>query len=63
RDPTALFSANAFPMRHRDIIYVANADSIEFIKFADFILSITGLAAGVSGDILGTRDAVRALGN
>ena len=63
RNPGILFTANEFPMRHRDIIYVANADSIEFQKFADFVLSVTGLAAGVTGDILGTRDAVRALGN
>ena len=33
RDPSALFSANAFPMRHRDIIYVANAPAAEFRKF------------------------------
>ena len=63
QEPGILFTANEFPMRHRDIIYVANADSIEFQKFADFVLSVTGLAAGVTGDILGTRDAIRALGN
>ena len=63
RDPAILFAANEFPMRHRDILYVANADSIEFEKFADFVLSVTGLAAGVTGDIVGTRDAIRALGN
>ena len=63
RDPSALFTANEFPLRHRDIIYVANADSVEFSKFADFVLSVTGLAAGVSGDVLGTRNAIRALGN
>ena len=63
RNPGILFTANEFPMRHRDIIYVANADSIEFQKFADFVLSVTGLAAGVTGDIVGTRDAIRALGN
>ena len=63
RDPAAFFISNRFPIRHKDILYVANADSIEFQKFADFILSVTGLAAGVTSDIVGTRDAVRALGN
>ena len=63
RNPGILFTANEFPMRHRDIIYVANADSIEFQKFADFVLSVTGLAAGVTGDVLITRNAVRALGD
>src|SRR5262245_7113580 len=33
RDPSSFFLAQSFPMRHRDIIYVANAESVELTKF------------------------------
>lgn len=63
RDPSIFFSAGKFPMRHRDVIYVANADSVELEKFLGFIRLITSTAAGVTGDITATRDAIRALSN
>ena len=63
RDPSSFFFAQAFPMRHKDIIYVTNADAVEVIKFMDYVRSITSTVSGVSEDALATRDAVRALRN
>lgn len=63
RDPSVFFVADQFPMRHRDIIYVANADSVELDKFLSFVTLITGTVSGVATDALITRDAVRALGD
>jgi polysaccharide export outer membrane protein len=50
RDPSSFFFAQAFPMRHKDIIYVANADSVEVIKFLSFLRSITSTVAGIAED-------------
>jgi polysaccharide biosynthesis/export protein len=41
RDPSSFFFAQAFPMRHKDIIYVSNADSVEIGKFVDYLLIFT----------------------
>lgn len=62
RDPSVFFFTQQFPMRHRDAIYVANSDSVELEKFMFHTQAITSTIAGVSGDILSTRDAWRALG-
>lgn len=61
RDPAVFFVTHQFPMRHRDIIYVSNADAVEIDKFLSFIRLLTGSAAGISTDLVVTRDAVRAL--
>ena len=61
RDPSVFFAADQFPMRHKDIIYVANADSVEIDKFLGFVSLVTGTVSGVATDALITRDAVRAL--
>ena len=63
RDPSVFFFASQFPMRNRDIIYVANADSVEAEKFFAYVRLITGTIAGVATDATGTRDAARALAN
>jgi polysaccharide export outer membrane protein len=63
RDPSSLFFSQGFPMRHKDIIYVTNADSVEVTKFLSFLSTITSTTAGVAGDAVATRDAVRALRN
>jgi polysaccharide export outer membrane protein len=62
RDPSSFFFAQGFPMRHKDIIYVSNADAVEISKFLAFLRTITSTIAGVADDALVTRDAVRALG-
>jgi polysaccharide export outer membrane protein len=50
RDPSSFFFAQAFPMRHKDIVYVANADAVEVVKFLNFLRSITSTVAGVAED-------------
>ncbi len=62
RDPSSFFFAQSFPMRHKDIIYVSNADSVEITKFLFFLRTITSTVAGVADDALTTRDSIRALG-
>jgi polysaccharide export outer membrane protein len=37
-------------MRHKDIIYVSNADAVEVVKFLNFLRSITSTVAGVAED-------------
>ncbi len=58
RDPSSFFFAQKFPMRHKDVIYVSNADSIEVVKFMDYVRSITSTVSGVAGDSVLTKDAV-----
>ena len=52
RDPSSFFFAQSFSMRHKDLIYVSNADSVEVVKFFDYLRAITSTVAGVRGDIL-----------
>lgn len=59
RDPSSFFFAQRFPMRHKDAIYVANADSVELEKFLFHTRNITSTAAGVTTDVLTVRDATR----
>jgi polysaccharide export outer membrane protein len=63
RDPTVFFLTQQFQMRHRDAIYVANADSVELEKFLFHTRAITSTVAGVAEDALITRDSIRALGD
>lgn len=63
RDPSVFFLARGFRMRHRDAIYVANADSVELEKFLAHTTAITSTVSGVATDAVVTRDAVRALRN
>jgi polysaccharide export outer membrane protein len=59
RDPSSFFFAQKFPMRHKDVIYVSNADSVEVVKFLDFIRAMTSTVSGVAGDTVLTKDAIR----
>lgn len=59
RDPSGFFVAQRFPVRHKDVIYVATADSIEIVKFLDYLRAITSTVAGVGADIAVTRDLSR----
>lgn len=58
RDPSGFFVAQAFPVRHKDVIYVSNADSVEVVKFLDYARAVTSTVSGVSGDAVLTRDAI-----
>jgi polysaccharide biosynthesis/export protein len=59
RDPSSFFFAQGFPMRHKDVIYTSNADSVEVTKFLNFVRTITSTVSGVSGDAVLTGDAIK----
>lgn len=63
RDPSAFFMARNFTMNDKDVLYVANADSVELIKFLSIVNSISSTVRGVASDSVVTRDSVRALRN
>jgi hypothetical protein len=47
-----------FPMRHRDVIYVSNADSVEVTKFLDYLLALAGGASGPANDFWLVRQSI-----
>jgi polysaccharide export outer membrane protein len=59
RDPSSFFYAQSFQMRHKDIIYASNADSVEVIKFLAYVRSITSTVSGVASDVSLTKDLAR----
>ncbi|RPJ38172.1 MAG: polysaccharide export protein [Planctomycetaceae bacterium] len=59
RDPSSFFFAQRFPMRHKDIIYAANADSVEVVKFMNYLRSITATVAGTTTDAAITREIIK----
>ena len=54
RDPFSFFVAQKMEIRDKDLIYAANSDSTEVVKFLDYIRVITST---VSGGILDAKDA------
>ena len=58
-DPSSFFVTQRFPVRHKDIIYVANADSVEVVKFLAYLRAITSTVSGVATDGAVTRDVIR----
>ncbi|PTM41721.1 polysaccharide biosynthesis/export family protein [Bosea sp. 124] len=48
RDPANMFVASGFQMRDRDIIYVANSQSVDWLKFISFINSNVSFATNVA---------------
>jgi polysaccharide biosynthesis/export protein len=58
RDPSSFFFAQSFPMRHRDVIYVSNADSVEVTKFLDYLLALAGGASGPANDFWLVRQSI-----
>jgi polysaccharide biosynthesis/export protein len=63
KDPSAFFVAQRFPMRHKDVIYAASANSVELEKFMAHSQAVTSFVSNTALDALITRDAIRALGN
>ncbi|WP_428531033.1 polysaccharide biosynthesis/export family protein [Pseudorhodoplanes sp.] len=61
RDPSVFFLARRFKMRHKDALYIANSDSVELEKFLFHTQAISSTISGVAGDIVSTRDSIRAL--
>jgi polysaccharide export outer membrane protein len=48
RDPSGMFVTSGFQMRDRDIIYVANSQSVDWLKFISFINSNISFASNVA---------------
>jgi polysaccharide export outer membrane protein len=49
RDPKSYFLARTFKMRDKDVVYVANASSLDLLKFLAIVGAVTGpVATGVS---------------
>jgi polysaccharide biosynthesis/export protein len=55
-DPSSFFYAQSFPMRHKDVIYVSNADAVEVSKFLAFLQQITSTVAGAARDTVIIQD-------
>lgn len=47
RDPSGFFYARIFQVRDNDLIYVANSDSVELVKFLELIQQVTTTAQGI----------------
>ncbi len=62
RDPSSYFFAQRFPMRNKDVLYAANANSVEVVKFINYATAVTGGVATATGDAAITRHAVTYLG-
>lgn len=63
RDPATFFALRELQMVDKDILYVGNADAVEFEKFVNIVATVTGGVAVPVGDAAGTRTAVRSLTN
>jgi polysaccharide export outer membrane protein len=59
RDPSSFFVGQRFPVRHKDIIYVATADSVEVVKFLNYLRAISSTVSGVAIEGATTRDVIR----
>ncbi len=57
RDPASYFSAQRFPVRNRDILYVSNAEAVEVVKFLNYARSVTSTVSGVASDVAITKKA------
>ena len=47
KDPASFFAAQDFPMRHKDVVYVANAPAAELQKFLSIVGSVVAPVAAV----------------
>jgi polysaccharide export outer membrane protein len=50
KDPAAFFAVQKFEMQDKDIIYVANSDSIQLAKFLGLVNLVTSTGRGVKSD-------------
>ena len=48
-------------MRHKDVIYVSNADAVEVGKFLAYLLLYTSTTSGIVDDVRLTRESIRVL--
>jgi polysaccharide export outer membrane protein len=52
RVPDTLFSISAFEIRNRDLIYIANADSVQLLKFLQIVGTGLGITRGLEGGLI-----------
>lgn len=62
RDPSAFFMAQKFQMRDKDILYVANADSVEVGKALNYMTLWSASAAGYVGNAATVLTSAQILG-
>jgi len=62
RDPSAFFMAQKFQMRDKDILYVANADSVEVGKALNYVSLWSSSAAGYVGNAATVLTSAQILG-
>jgi polysaccharide export outer membrane protein len=51
-DPATFFMAQQFPMKNKDLIYVATASSVELMKFLAIVTSVLSPAVAVNNQVL-----------
>ncbi|WP_246191368.1 polysaccharide biosynthesis/export family protein [Aureimonas leprariae] len=51
RDPAAFFAVQKFRMADKDILYVANSDSTELLKFLNVVTTVTGSGSSFATDV------------
>ena len=47
KDPRSFFAAQGFPMRNKDVMYIANAPAAELQKFLNILTSVVFTATGL----------------
>ncbi|MGO9869880.1 MAG: polysaccharide export protein, partial [Rhodomicrobium sp.] len=63
RDPSSYFYAQQFPMRHRDVLYVSNAESVEVMKFLNYANSVATVAGNIPESAAAARHGATYLGH
>jgi len=63
RDPAIFFAIQQFKMKDKDIIYVGNADAVEFTKFLNLVYNTSVTAAAVPENADSAKNAIQDLGN
>lgn len=51
RDPATFFAAQSFPIKDKDLLYVATAPSVQLIKFLQIIATVTSPALGTASNV------------
>jgi len=62
RDPSSYFFAQQFAMRHRDVLYVSNAESVEVMKFLNYVGSVTTIAGSIPQSAAAARHGAEYVG-
>lgn len=63
RDPATFFACKSFPIKDKDIMYVATAPSVQFLKFMNVVSSVTGRLMGSGSQALSIGSSMKTLNN